>query len=410
MLRGAGRTLDSVRTYGEVFRVPEFTPLFVTSSLQLAAQTVSGLALGTYVYTVTGSPLLSALAMFGPSLAQVLGATSLLSAADRVPPRATLALLALAVGLGTATQALPGMPIGAIFAITVALGVLAPLGSGARFGLLAEILPADGYLLGRAVFNMANGVIQVCGFGLGGVLVLALSPRGTLLAGAGLWLASALGTRLFLRRRPPRVTGRASVGETWRVNRVLWSSVPRRYVYLALWVPNGLVVGAEALFVSYSPRHAGLMYAFTALGMLAGDTLAGRFVPAWLRDRLGPWLRLLLAAPYLAFALLPPLPVAIALACVASVGYSASLLLMDRLARLTPEELGGHAMGLQSSGMMAMQGVGAALAGFTAQLTSPVTGIVIMAAASLAVTLALAPGLRPSPASAQPPALSVTGR
>jgi len=146
------------------------------------------------------------------------------------------------------------------------------------------------------------------------------------------------------------------------------------------------------------------MYAFTALGMLAGDTLAGRFVPAWLRDRLGPWLRLLLAAPYLAFALLPPLPVAAALACLASVGYSASLLLMDRLVRLTPPELSGHAMGLQSSGMMAMQGVGAALAGFTAQWTSPVTGIVIMAAASLAVTLALAPGLRPSPAPASAPA------
>jgi predicted MFS family arabinose efflux permease len=395
-------TLGRVRTYREVFRVPEFTPLFVTFSLQMAAQTVSGLALGTYVYTATRSPLLSALAMFGPSLAQVVGATSLLSAADRVPPRATLAVLALAAGVGTAAQAVPGMPLGAIFAITVALGVLAPLGSGARFGLLAEILPADGYLLGRAVFNMANGVIQVCGFGIGGVLVIVLSPRGALLAGAALWLASALGIRLFLRRRPPRVTGRVSVAETWRVNRVLWSSVPRRYVYMALWVPNGLVVGCEALFISYSPRHAGLMYAFTAVGMLAGDTLAGRFIPDSWRTRLGPWLRLLLAAPYLGFALLPPLPLAVALACLASVGYSASLLLMDRLARLTPEELSGHAMGLQSSGMMAMQGVGAALAGLAAQWTSPVTGIVIMAAASLAVTLALAPGLRPAPALASP--------
>src|SRR5882757_271217 len=53
-------------------------------------QTLSGLALGTLVYRATGSALLSALAMFGPSLAQVLGAALLLSAADRLPPRAAM--------------------------------------------------------------------------------------------------------------------------------------------------------------------------------------------------------------------------------------------------------------------------------------------------------------------------------
>jgi hypothetical protein len=55
----------------------------------VAAQTVSGLALGTLIYLATGSALLSALGMFGPSLAQLIGATTFLSAADRLPPRAT---------------------------------------------------------------------------------------------------------------------------------------------------------------------------------------------------------------------------------------------------------------------------------------------------------------------------------
>ena len=79
-----------MRTYRELFRAPEFTPLFLTSAAQVAASTVTGLALGTLVYAATGSPLLSALSMFGPSLAQVIGATALLSAADRLPPRAHL--------------------------------------------------------------------------------------------------------------------------------------------------------------------------------------------------------------------------------------------------------------------------------------------------------------------------------
>ncbi len=54
-----------MRTYRELFRAPEFTPLFLTSSVQVAATVVAGLALGTLVYAATHSPLLSALSMFG---------------------------------------------------------------------------------------------------------------------------------------------------------------------------------------------------------------------------------------------------------------------------------------------------------------------------------------------------------
>ncbi|CAM5578661.1 MFS transporter OS=Streptomyces cyaneofuscatus OX=66883 GN=G3I52_23510 PE=4 SV=1 [Streptomyces cyaneofuscatus] len=78
-----------MRTYRELFRTPEFLPFFTTVSVQVAAQTATGLALGTLVYASTGSPLLSALAMFGPSLAQVAGALRTASVCDgpgRRPP------------------------------------------------------------------------------------------------------------------------------------------------------------------------------------------------------------------------------------------------------------------------------------------------------------------------------------
>jgi len=244
------------------------------------------------------------------------------------------------------------------------------------------------------VLNMAVGIFQITGFAVGGVLVTALSPRGTLLAGTALYLASAAAARLGLRRRPPRAAGRPSVAQTMRTNRLLWSSVPRRYVYLGLWVPNGLIVGCEALYVSYAPRYAGTLFAFAALGMLAGDILAGRFILPGLRDRLGPPLRLLLAAPYLIFVLHPALPLAEIAVTLASVGYSATLLLQQRLMALTPDELSGHALGLHSSGMLAMQGVGAAIAGAIAQQISPAAAMTVMAAASVGVTLLLAPGLR----------------
>ncbi|MES9507253.1 MFS transporter [Streptomyces sp. NPDC000609] len=378
-----------MRTYRELFRTPQFGPLFATSAVQVAGSTMSGLALGTLVYAATDSPLLAALSMFGSSLAQVLGATVLMSAADRLPPRAATTGLALAFGLATAVLAVPGLPLPVVFAIILAEGVVAAVGGGVRYGLLNEVLPKDGYLLGRSVLNMCSGLMQIGGFALGGLLVATLSARGTLLVAAGLYLTGAVVARFGLVRRPPRAAGRPSAAETWRINAVLWSSGPRRRVYLALWVPNGLIVGCESLFVPYSPGHAGLLFGFAALGMLIGDTVAGRFVARHWRGRLATPLQLLLAVPYLLFAARPALPLAYALAVLASVGFSASLLYQERLMALTPDEYTGQALGLHSSGMLTMQGVAATLAGTIAQRTSPATAMTVMAAASVAVTLAL---------------------
>jgi len=391
-----------VRTYRELFRTPEFTPLFITSAAVVAGSTLSGLALGTLVYAATGSPLLSALSMFGPSLAQLIGASTLLSAADRLPPRAVLSGTCVLFAVSTAALAISGLPLWAAFAIVAIQGLVNSLAGGVRYGLLTELLTEDGYLLGRSVLNMSVGIMQICGFVAGGLLITTLSPRGTLVAGAALYLAAAAVARTGLRRRPPRASGRPSVAQTWRTNVLLLGDTARRYAFLALWVPNGLIVGCESLFVAYAPRHAGLLFASAALGMLAGDTLAGRFIPATWRLRLGAPMRLLLAAPYLVFAFRPVLPVAVAAIVLASVGYCASLLLQQRLMELTPASLSGHALGLQGSGMLAMQGVGAAIAGAIAQLTTPAMAMAVMAAASVAVTLALAPGLRPAPARPAP--------
>ncbi|RKT09677.1 putative MFS family arabinose efflux permease [Streptomyces sp. 1114.5] len=383
-----------MRTYQELFHTREFTPLFLASAGQNAAQTVGGLALGILVFERTDSALLSSLAMFGPALAQLLGAVTVLSAADRLPPRAAMTGLALLFGAGTALQAVPGLPLGVLFAVLLGLGLAGSVGGGVRYGLLNEVLAGGGYLLGRSVLNVSVGVLQICGFAAGGALVAALSARGTLLLAAGLHLLAALVARYGLSARPPRGAGRASVAETWRTNARLWSSAPRRYVYLALWVPNGLIVGVESLYVPYAPGDAGLLFAAGALGMLAGDVVAGRFLPAHRRHRPAVPLCVLLAAPYLLFAFRPALPLALALVALATFGYASGLLLQDRLIALTPDGLSGQALGLHSCGMLAMQGIGAAAAGAVAELTSPATGMAATAGASLAATLLLAPGLR----------------
>ncbi|MEU4873848.1 MFS transporter [Streptomyces sp. NPDC021608] len=379
-------------SYRQLFRVPEFTPLFLSSAAHTAAQTVGGLALATLVYRATGSPLLSAVSMFGPSLAQVLGATVLLSGADRLPPRPALTGLSLAFAGAAALMALPGLPTWGVFAVVLVQGLVASLGGGVRWGLLNEILGGaeGGYLPGRSLFNMMSGLMQITGYAAGGALVTALSPRPVLLLAALLYAASALGARLGLTSRAPRACGRLSAAATRRANAALWSSRPRRLTYLGLWLPNGLVVGCEALFVPYDPGAAGTLFACAALGMLAGDVLVGRLLPPGPRSRLATPLLLLLAAPYTLFALHPAVPLAAACAALASVGFGASLVQQERLMSLTPPELSGHALGLHSAGMLTLQGVSAALAGGIAQLTSPAAAMSVMAGLSIAVTAALA--------------------
>ncbi|WP_422774017.1 MFS transporter [Plantactinospora sp. WMMC1484] len=391
-----------MRTYRELFRVPEFRPLFLLIATQIAGTTVNGLALGTLVYSATGSPLLAAISIFGPSFAQVVGATTLLSVADRVPPRAALAGVALVLGAGALVLALPGMPIWALFVVIFFMGLAGSMGGGVRWGLLGEILPEGGYLLGRSVINMSVGAMQISGFALGGALLTVATPRQVLLIGATLYLTAALVARFGLGRRPPRAVGRPSVRRTWQVNVRLWAAPARRYVYLSLWLPNGLVVGCEALFIPYAPEAAGALFVAGALGMLAGDTTVGRFVPAGWRRRLVTPLQLLLGVPYLLFALPIPLPVAALAAAVASAGFGAGVLLQQRLVDLTPADMRGQALGLHSSGMLTMQAVAATLAGAVAQYLPVGATMATMALLSVTVVLLLRPGLRTSAAARTP--------
>ena len=381
-----------MHTYRELFRVPEFRPLFLTVSVQVAAGTVNGLALGTLVYSATGSPLLSALSLFGGAFAQVIGAATLLSAADRVPPRAALVALALLFGLGTLVLTIPGMPVWCMFLVIGVLGLADSVGGGVRWGLLGEILPDDGYILGRCVQHVSRGHAD-----------RRLRPRWR--AGRRHHTAprAAHRRRAVLHRRarrpvrpePARAEGRRStVGPPDLAGERPTLVGAGRPGHLAMRVPNGLVVGCEALFIPYAPGGAGVLFMAGALGMLAGDTVMGRFLPPRWRARLITPLQVLLAVPYLLFALPLALPVAAIAVAVASAGFGAGLLLQNRLIALTPDDLRGQALGLHSAGMLTMQAVAATVAGVVAQQVPVAAAMVTMAVLSLLVTLVLMPRLR----------------
>ena len=389
-----------MRTYRELFAIGEFRVLFLSTCLNVVAGSVSSLALGTITYAQTRSPLLSAFAMFGGPLVRLVASWLLLSLSDLWRPRTSLMVAAGVLGAANAVQAIPGLTWQARFVVLVLPWVLLSATGGSLVALVSQILPEGAFVFGRSTLNIAVGVMQIAGYGAAGLLLLAFST-GQLFAGAAVaGVLTVLLVRLGLEDRAPRATGRA-VSRSRAVNRLVLGSPVIRPVYLALWVPNGLVVGCEALFVPYGGDHAGFLFSSAAAGMLLGDIGMGRFVPGPARDRLVEPARLLLATPYLAFFLHPALPVACALSLVASVGYCASLPLQERLVTRTAPDVRGHVLGLNSLGMMSMQGIGAWVAGGIATLLgaddrAAALSIGLMALASVGVTLWLVPGLRRS--------------
>ncbi|MFI7575320.1 MFS transporter [Micromonospora sp. NPDC049497] len=343
---------------------------------------------------MTGSATLTALSMFGAPLAGVLGNFTLLSVADSLPPRRALTLAALVALAGTAIQAVPELPIGVRLAVVLLVAYVKSITGGARWSLLNDILPPGAYVLARSTMNASVGGMQIAGFGVGGLLLVWLDPYQVFLIATALRALAAAMTWFDLRERPARTGARASTARTLRVNRDLWADRGRRSLYLNLWLPNGLVVGCEALFLPYAGDRAGFLFAAGALGMLAGDVLVGRFLSPAARRRCVLPLRVLLPLPYVAFLLHPDLPVAMLLALVASVGFAASLPLQEWLIDRSPPESHGQALGLHQNGMMAGQAVCAALAGVVADVLPTHRAVALLACLSLAMTLLLTRSLR----------------
>ncbi|TXS41878.1 MFS transporter, partial [Streptomyces sp. t39] len=329
--------------------------------------------------------------MYGATFATVLGALTLMSVADGGRPRRTLVVLQCAALAGVAAQALPGLPLAARFGLLLVLGFFQSLGTGTRMGLLAEVVPRAGYAPARSLMNITAGTTAVLGYAAGGALLRHLTPHQVFLVAAALTAAGLAVVATTVREHSIRPAGRPGLRRTWATNRELFAHSGSRALLLNLWVPNGLVVGCEALFLSYAPEHAGSLLAAASAGMLLGDLVVGRLLTAARRRRAAFPLRLLLAVPYLVFAFHPPLPVALAAVFVSGAGFAATLPLQELLLASTPDAVRGQVQGVESAGRMTWQGLGAAVAGGVAGLLAPAAAITAVAAASVAFTVASRP-------------------
>ncbi|MFF4352672.1 MFS transporter [Streptomyces sp. NPDC001530] len=371
--------------YAAVFRVREFRVVFVAHACSLLGLVVSEISLSVLVYDLTGSPLMSALTFALGFLPYLVGGTLLAGVADRFPARRVLVVCDLVCAGCVGVMVLPGTPIALLLAMRCALAVVSPVFQGTRTATLADVL-GDGelFVLGRSLLRIVSQSALLAGFGLGGVLLAVVPPRGALLITVGTFLASAALLRFGTRRRPARATaGTPLVRDSLKGTRRVLADRRVRVLLLLFWVPPMFVVVPEALAAPYAdglgagPAGLGLLMCAPPVGTIAGELYAGSRLRPATRERIALPLVCLTLLPYLGYALHPGLDRSLLLLVLAGAGSAYTLGLDQWFVRAVPEELRGRAMTLNTAGLMTVQGVGMALAGVVAEfagVTATVAG------------------------------------
>ena len=386
-------------SYRDVFGLREFSVIFAANIVSMLGTVVAAVALTVLVYEQTRSPALAASVMALSFLPYLIGGTLLSAAVDRLPARRALVACDLASAAVVAIMVVPGVPVAGLLVLLFANGLISPVYQGVRAAVLPEILPPGSpYVLGRALMRMVSQGAQIVGYGVGGLLLAILSPRGALAADALTFAASALLVRLGTSQRPPRAAKAGSMARDSLagVRAALAHRLTRR-VLLFGWLIPACAVAPEALAAPYAvhigqpARAAGFLLVGIPVGTVIADILAARVFPARLQYRVIVPAGLLTFVPLAGFAVSPGLGLALGLLVVSGLG-SAWMAGMDGLLVATaPPALRNRALALSSAGLMFTQGAGFALWGIAGQY-APLPVVIPLAAVAGAVAVIL---LRP---------------
>lgn len=364
--------------YGAVFSVREFRPIFAAHVLSILGTVFAEVALAVLVFRQTGSALLTALVFAMEFLPYALSGLLLSGIADRFPARRVLVACDMVSAACVAVMAVPGMPLVPVFVLRIAVSMVSPLFIGTRAASLADILQGDLYILGRSLVRMVAQTSQIVGFGLGGLVLVWLAPRGALVVTVGTFLCSALLLRFGTRDRPARATGSGTVMRQSLASSGRLLAHPRiRALLLMWWVPPMFFSVAEGVAAPFADAAGagslgfGVFLAAMPAGAVASEVMAGTLLGPAARDRIAVPLAAVSLLPMAAFVTDPPLPMAVVLLLLTGL-CAAYALGMDRwFVEEVPDDARGQAMSLMGAGIMTLQGIGMAAGGAMADWVPP---------------------------------------
>lgn len=391
-------------TFGDVLRVREFRALWLADAQSMAGDQLARVALSVLVFQRTSSSALTALTYALTFLPAMVGGAFLSGLADRLPRRELMIWCDLGRAALLAVMALPGLPLGVLYLLLVAAVLIGSPFLAAESALVPSILDGEQYAVGTGLRTITGQIAQLAGFALGGVVIAGIGARGGLLIDAATFGASALLVRLAVRHRPaPEQVDPVTAGLRYYLSSLaagarLVAADRRLRVLVGLGWLAAFYVVPEGVAVPYAaesgggPTAAGLLMAAMPAGTALGTFVYMRFVDPEVRQR---WIGALAVGTAIPLAL-----------CVFHPGLAASLTLWGisgafcayqvqayaEFARAVPDGRRGLAIGIASSGLLAVQGVGILLGGLVAGALSPAAavGLAGMVETVLGLLLAMA--------------------
>lgn len=391
-------------TFRQVLAVPIFRTVFLTRALAIGADTLRTVALSVLVFTATGSALLGAMTFGVSFLPQVIGGLVIGALPDVIRPRLLIVTGYSLEAVGALLLAVGGLPVWACLLLVACIGCLAPVFNGTSGRLTAESLSGDAFVVGRSLFQLVASAAQIIGMAGGGLAIALVGPHNALLVTAAFHTVAAVWARLALPDLPApgRQEGRSLVGQSWHGARELFADRTVRRLLLANWLPPAFVVGGESLLIPYAGVRdfpegaAGVVLACVPVGMFLGNLVVTRALSPSARERAVPVLVTVLALPMICFAFDLHAVTAGALMVVVGFGFAYGIGLQGRFNDALPGDSRGQGFGLQSTGLMTLQGVGPLLFGGLTEVVPVGVAMALAGVATLAVAAWVTMALRPA--------------
>jgi len=386
--------------YRDALRIREFRALFFAYAISVTGTVVSAVALTVLVYQRTGSPFLSSLTFALGFVPYLVSGLLLSSLVDRLPIRRLLVSCDLTCAVLVLVMAIPAVPVAGLLALLLAVGMLTGVSSGARSAVLPTMVSANAYVAGASLFRISAQVSQIAGNGIGGALLVVLSPRGAIMvnavsfvvsAGLILWGVKARAARVTLDGRPSLLRDSLSGFRTVLAHRRL------RRLLLFGWLVATFSVAPESLAAPYvaglggSASLVGWWLVALPIGVTVGDFLGATLLTATTQRRLVAGLAAWSFLPYLVFVVHPEFAAAFALLVVAGLGAAYSLGFSALVLQAADDDVQGRALAINSAGLMFLQGLGFAGAGALAELLAPHVVVALAGVAGLVVVVLLRP-------------------
>ena len=352
-------------------------------------------ALSILIFQRTGSPLLSALVLVCSFLPYALGGIALSSISDRFPARRVLVCCDLISAACIALMLIPGLGVGALLGLLLLTGIVAPIFAGARAASLAHLLDADLFPIGRSLLRAIAQVTVLSGFALGAVAVAAIGPTWLLALDVVTFVASAALIGFGTPFTPAVGRTGSTLQDSLAGLRYLRGNLGVRRLILLSWVVPAFSSMPDGLAVAYTAETgaaataAGALFTGYSVGSVLGEVAAARLKPPTRRRLVIP-LILLSQLPAIAFVATPGIALAAILLAISGSGYAFNQGIDPLILAGTDPEYRGRLFTVQTSGLMAIQGVSIALAGAIGTFLRPSLTIALAGVVGTVVTLLLA--------------------